>query len=437
MFGRIRFSLLLMTTMAVIGDALLMPFYPQFFAEQFNIIDPKSSGIYLAAICFTVMWAFPFWAHVAKKIPTLFIMVVTQALAGIFALSCYWVESWPLFWCLSLAMFVCKAGYLLIYPLLMQLEAEENHARVIGIVSIIIHFGAILGALLGGTILQLTNVSKVYWIMATSDFIAMFCCIYLWRNFGIHLQMNQVVIDPALEISETPSVDKPVRSWRVYQLGLVMLFFYFGANVTCPFFVSFWQSISLQQSTLWSGVIYSIPGIMALCVLWATRKKNIQIPSILTLSSVLLISVLGYALQNIATEVSIILGRIIFGIGIYYASIYLELLIFHGGNKDAYATDVSRVYFFQSLGVMLSSYCAGILVDHTNLQATYYVGAFFLMITAVAFWLMKSHLIVSHAAHQQSKEKSIIPSPSPSPSPSSLITSQSSPIEFKGVAHDA
>lgn len=140
-----------MTTMAVIGDALLMPFYPQFFAQRFGVDNPQSSGIYLAAICCTVMLAFPLWAALAKKIPTIFIMLATQAAAGLLALSCYWIESWTWFWFLSLAMFMCKAGYLLIYPLLMQLEAEENHARIIGIVSVIVHFGAILGALIGGS----------------------------------------------------------------------------------------------------------------------------------------------------------------------------------------------------------------------------------------------------------------------------------------------
>ena len=420
MLGKIRFSLLLMTTMAVIGDALLMPFYPQFFAQRFGVTDPKSSGIYLAAICFTVMWAFPVWAHLAKKVPTLLIMFVTQALAGLFALSCYWAQSWFLFWCLSLTMFTFKAGYLLIYPLLMQLEPEKNHARIIGIISIIIHFGAILGALVGGTVLQITEVSKIYWIMAGSDFIAMFFCLYLWRRYGLNLQACHA--EP--EIQSSVDEKRPAaRSWRPYQLGLVMLFFYFGANVTCPFFVSFWQSISKHQSTLWSGVIYSIPGIMALCVLWLTRKKNIAIPTMFTLSSVLLISFAGYALQNIATEASVIIGRIIFGIGIYYASIYLELLIFHGGDKDAYATDVSRVYFFQSLGVVFSSYCAGVLVGHTNVQMTFYVGSVFLILTAVTFWLMKPYLISSGS---ESPENA-------SPQP---IINQQAFIELKGARHD-
>lgn len=421
MLGRIRFSLLLMTTMAVIGDALLMPFYPQFFAQRFGVTDPKSAGIYLAAICFTVMWAFPAWAHLAKKIPTLLIMFATQALAGLFALSCYWAQSWVLFWCLSLGMFTFKAGYLLIYPLLMQLEPEKNHARVIGIVSIIIHFGAILGALLGGTILQVTEVSKIYWIMAASDFIAMFFCLYLWRSFGLKLQANDTIPEPQLVLDTIHHSHPPARSWRAYQLGVVMLFFYFGANVTCPFFVSFWQSISNEQSTLWSGAIYSIPGIMALCVLWVTRKKNIAIPTVFTLSSVLLISLMGYALQNIATEVSVIVGRIIFGIGIYYASIYLELLIFHGGNKDAYATDVSRVYFFQSLGVVFSSYCAGVLVDHANVQMTFYVGSFFLVLTAFAFWMMKPFLISEGGESSENTEQQ---------------SAQQALIEFKGVRHD-
>ncbi|MES2674656.1 MAG: MFS transporter [Pseudomonadota bacterium] len=422
----IRYLLLIMTTMAVIGDALLMPFYPQFFAERFGVHNPQSAGNYLAAICFTVMLAFPFWAHLSKKIPTLFIMFGTQAVAGILALLCYRVESWPLFWFLSLAMFMCKAGYLLIYPLLMQLESETHHARTIGMVSVIVHFGAILGALVGGIVLQITEASEIYCLMAASDFVAMFCCVYLWRNFGE--QFNLKKISPNPDSNEpVPLAKKPVRSWRVYRLGAVMLFFYFGAYITCPFFVSFWQSISTRQSTVWSGMIYAIPGLMALCVLWFTRKKNIKIPTLLTLGSALAISIIGYALHNIATEAAVIIGRIIFGVGIYYASIYLELLIFHGGDKNAYATDVSRVYFFQSLGVLLSSYSAGILVEHTNLQASFYVGSFFLMITMIIFWFMKSHLIPKRFAAQE-----ILPPPAPT----AYKPEQPALIDFKGVSHD-
>ena len=402
----IRFSLLLMTTMAVIGDALLMPFYPQFFAQRFGVSDPKIAGIYLAAICFTVMLAFPILANLSKRVPGILIMLVTQACAGIFALLCYWVESWPLFWCVSLAMFVCKAGYLLIYPLLMKLEPEENHSRTIGIVSVIVHFGAIFGALVGGTFLQITEVSEIYLIMAATDFIATAGCFYLWKNFSVQLNDNDSGMQPAIDLENKVQKQNKTNSWRTYRLGVVMLFFYFGANITCPFFVSFWQSISLHQSTLWSGTIYAVPGMVALCVLWFNRKSNIQIPSAFTLSSALLISVAGYALQNVATELSVIIGRIIFGVGIYYASIYLELLIFHGGERDAYAIDVSRVYFFQSSGVMLSSYCAGILVDHTNLHTPFFVGSFFLALTATTFWLMKSHLIPNHLSQQLDSEES-------------------------------
>lgn len=422
----IRHLLLLMTTMAVIGDALLMPFYPQFFAERFGVHNPQSAGNYLAAICFTVMLAFPFWAHLSKKIPTLFIMFVTQALAGILALLCYWVESWPLFWFLSLAMFMCKAGYLLIYPLLMQLECEKHHARTIGMVSVIVHFGAILGALVGGIVLQITDASEIYCLMAASDFVAMFCCVYLWRNFGEQFNLKRIARNPDNHDHIQPS-KKPVRSWRVYRLGAVMLFFYFGAYITCPFFVSFWQSISTHQSTAWSGTIYAIPGMMALSVLWFTRKKNIQIPSLLTLGSALTISIIGYALQNIATEVAVIIGRIIFGVGIYYASIYLELLIFHGGDKNAYATDVSSVYFFQSLGMLLSSYSAGVLVDHTNPQAAFYVGSFFLAVTFIIFWLMKSHLIQNMLPPQAILQP---------PIPIADKPEQPSLIDFKRATHD-
>ena len=46
----LRRALIGMTLLAVLGDSLLMPFYPQYFAERFGELRSRV-GLYLAAVC--------------------------------------------------------------------------------------------------------------------------------------------------------------------------------------------------------------------------------------------------------------------------------------------------------------------------------------------------------------------------------------------------
>ncbi|MFC6477611.1 hypothetical protein ACFQDN_15350 [Pseudomonas asuensis] len=62
----LRFCLIAMTALAVIGDNMLIPFYPQYFASRFEDPRPEQVGAYLAAICVIVMFAFrcgPGWPN--------------------------------------------------------------------------------------------------------------------------------------------------------------------------------------------------------------------------------------------------------------------------------------------------------------------------------------------------------------------------------------
>jgi hypothetical protein len=57
----LRRALIGMTLLAVLGDSLLMPFYPQYFAERFGELRSEQVGLYLAAVCLVAMLALPLW----------------------------------------------------------------------------------------------------------------------------------------------------------------------------------------------------------------------------------------------------------------------------------------------------------------------------------------------------------------------------------------
>src|SRR5690606_8380720 len=116
-----------LTAVAVVSDTMLIPFYPRFFDVAFGIGDPRHVGYYLAAVCLTVMLGFPAWAHVARRIDTLRLLVYTQLAAGVLSVVCAWAPSLAVFWLVSLAMVAFKASYLLIYPLIMSREPPRRH----------------------------------------------------------------------------------------------------------------------------------------------------------------------------------------------------------------------------------------------------------------------------------------------------------------------
>jgi hypothetical protein len=66
-----RRVLLTLTTLAVVGDAVLLPFYPQYFASRFGVNDASLVGNYLAAMCLVVMLALPAWAALARRVDLL------------------------------------------------------------------------------------------------------------------------------------------------------------------------------------------------------------------------------------------------------------------------------------------------------------------------------------------------------------------------------
>ena len=119
------------------------------------------------------MIAFPFWAYVSKKIAELNILVYTQCIAGVLALCCFWTTSYVNFWILSLVMILFKGSYLLVYPYILKIITKKEHPGTIGLLSVVVHLGGILGAVIGGLTVDLIDASYIFIIMALGDFIQM------------------------------------------------------------------------------------------------------------------------------------------------------------------------------------------------------------------------------------------------------------------------
>ncbi len=369
-----------MTLVAVVSDYLLHPFYPQFFELRFGITNPKNVGYYFAALCFMVMIAFPFWAYISKKVSELNILVYTQAIAGILALYCYTTTSYINFWIVSLIMVLFKGSYLLVYPYILKIITKEEHPSTIGLLSVVVHLGGILGAVIGGVTVDYINPSSIFLIMAAGDFIQMTMSAYLIRSkkYATDLITNEA----ELEEKETTVIPKGF----ILKLGIITMILYFSDFLIRPFFSLYWESLSVYKTKLVSGTIYAIPGFVALVTLWVNNKRESQ--GYKGIINALCIGAIGLILQGIPMEGSVIIGRIIYGWAIYQGVVKFDILLFELSTPTAYAIDYSKIHFFQNLGVLLASLNVGIIVDTFGLQMPFSVALAGFSITLILYFFV-------------------------------------------------
>lgn len=382
MNGVLKFVLVAMIAVSVVSDSMLLPFYPQFFDAAFSVSDPHHVGFYLAAVCLAVMLAFPVWAAVGKRVPVLRLLIYTQFAAGVLSLACYRAESLWEFWLVSLLMMTFKASYLLIYPFVLSLEDKPKHAGTIGLLSVIVHLGAILGVSVGGFVLQFLEPRQTFLLMSIGDFLQMAVCFFLMAKAAVPEGHG---VRHAGQEHPLESAGKGV----VYKLCLVMLLYYFGAYLIRPFFSRYWESVSVWNGEIISGLVFAIPGIMALLALCLGKFLRGNYDAAYdSIVPVMFMGVAGLLLQAYPHEAMVLLGRCLFGWSLFKATVRLDALLFELSTPETYAADFSKIYFFQSLGVLVASSAAGSIVALHGLQFPFIAGAIGLALTAFLYVLL-------------------------------------------------
>jgi DHA1 family multidrug resistance protein-like MFS transporter len=351
-----RAFLVLMTAIAVVGDALLHAFYPQYFAAVFGISDPIRVGLYVASCSLGVLLAFPIWALLSKKVPVLRLLIATQSVACVLALCSFATTSLERFWFVSLAMMVFKASYLLIYPYVMSLEDKSKHLQTIGLLAFVVYFGHILAALAAGFVFQYLGPRALFLAMAAGDALQTALCVSVigTRAFSVRRapRHQRAPISPA-----------SAPRWFLYKLGLVMFSLYFSAYLTEPFFSQYWEESSSLGNRVVSGIVFAIPGIAALAALIMNARGSSRGREPLSMTSLLALTIVGLAFQLSGQPVLIVAGRFVYGWALFQVMVRLDLLVFRVGSPENYAVDFSRVNLFQGLGVMFASSLAGSAVQ--------------------------------------------------------------------------
>ena len=383
---KLKHCLILLTIVAVMTDTMLLPFYPQFFSSAFDMHSSEHVGFYIAACCFTVMLAFPLWATLAKHVNELHLWATTQIIAGCLGLYCYYTTSLMEFWIASQLMLAFKSSLLLIYPFVMRLEEKDKQLSIAGLFSVLVHFGGIGGALLGGIVLQGFNPKDMFLIMPASDAFQVMVCIYLIVKLKVSFKARAPE-EPAHTQPDTNSGNKGF----LVKLGLISLVFYFSAHLISPFFTIYWQTVSSWNSAFLSAIVYAIPaGIALACLAWGhfkpSKHSNVKI-----INQALLIGFLGLLLQGSQETWPVIFGRCLFGYALYQITVRLDLILFNVSRPEHYASDYSKMHIYQNIGVISASFAIGFITEHLSPSQPFFMAMAGFVLTAILFsWAFKS-----------------------------------------------
>ena len=381
----LRLALILLTVISVVCDTLLLPFYPQFFASEFAISNATIIGLFVANCCITVMVALPLWAKVAKKYNELALWLITQVIAAGFGVLCYFATTAWEFWLYYQLMLVLKASYLLIYPFALRLEQQTKHLSIIGLFSVLMHFGAIGGALIGGYFFSLGEPRYALLLSSAGDMVQVLLCAYLMYSLKTGIYQQAIT-------TETPRARTPYFIWQFCFLSVVV---YFSAFLIRPFFTTHWQALSAQSSTFQSAVVYAIPAFAALLMLIFNHvRHHLPLPMLsrsTTLLCALILGAVGLYLQAQESVGLVILSRVLYGFALFQVMVLLEVMLFAKSEPAHYGSDFAKVHIAQNIGVILASLLVGMSVEHLSTMVVFYFAAIgFASLAFILLWRVKA-----------------------------------------------
>lgn len=382
-----RDLLIASTAIAVVTDAVLIPFYPRLFAEAFAVDDPRHVGVYLAATCVIVMLVLPLWARLERRWSAPELLCVGQLGAGSLALASSLMTDLRWFWACSLTMIVFKASYLLVYPYLMRHEPKARRANTIGLLTVIVHLGGIVGATIGGWVLEHHDPRRAFWVMAAGDFVMMGVSLDLVRRLRVSAARPPAA-GPPDRAKPTANADAsqaelgagPRRLPALVELGGLMALVYLSVFILRPFFVEYWGTRSVWSSDLISGWVFAVPAFASLAALAAQHRGWTRPRSLATLLATMALGALG---QAAPWPAMILVARFVCGWATFRAFVELDTRLFEISPPARYAEDFSRMNLCQQGGVLIAFWTAGAAVSLGGLAQPIYIAAFGLFVSAM------------------------------------------------------
>lgn len=376
----VRLFLLIIIFMAVTADSALLPYYPRLFETYLEIKNPEIVGNYLVMLSVVVMLSMPIWVLISRKFDFLKLLIVSQIGAGLFAFLSVGFDMPFTFFLFSLLMVMLKASYLLIYPFILENQEKEMYAKTIQIFTVLIYLGGVLGAILGGGVIDSFPVQNVFYVMGSIDFIQAAICIALILYFPkIESKRHE-------DNTGDGSKEKLSLKGKFLVISAGILMFYIGSFAMRPFFVEYWSKVSPSfNGSVISGLVYAIPAVMALCSVYLNSKNRLS--RWRKLHTCLLILSLTSFLQTSDLPILIIVSRIVFGWALFQASVSLEWLAYTSRDVANHKGTYVVINYAQNIGVIIAYYLAGWGVKHYDSMMPLLLSAVFFLVLFFVFYI--------------------------------------------------
>lgn len=341
--------------LAVLADSMLIPFYPQFFEKVYRENSLLITGIFIAVCRLAMIISFPFWSWLTKKINPLKILTFTQGGAGIICILCSFATTLQYFFLCTIIIELLKSSYLLIYPYLIKTSEKEKRAAAISGISIILNFGIVISTLLGGYFIEYLQPRYILIAVGCMDILQMLISRYiLFKNFSIE------------ETETAPEPDNSFGSMREFiLLCAITLLFYFAMVIIRPYYTLFlMDTYGSSISITMAAFIFIIPNIVALLIAPFTVKLTGSYPIHLLLIACCGLMIIGTGMQIFpGVQQVMIIGRIIYGIGMFVCEVIVDMMIFNLCNNKNIYKYYSYVNVVQSVSVLLAPLFAASLIS--------------------------------------------------------------------------
>jgi MFS transporter, DHA1 family, multidrug resistance protein len=362
---------------ALVADALLAPFYPQFFERTFAADGVVTAGLYVALCRVAVAVSLPLWTRWTRRVSPLALVARAQVIAGVAALGCAVAPSLHWFMALTFIAEAARAAYLLLYPALFDAAPAEKRGAVVARVAAAFHAASLIAAFSGGILLEHASGRIMLVVAAAADFLQLACVVRA-------IPASKPAPPPAAPPTATTVASPAMRAARRRLLLLCALTFLSTCSFVLlrPHFTTFLSAEIAPGAPLWLlGVVFVVPSAVAVLVMpfgsRIARSSRLGLYAVLALA-VMALTALG---QIAATALfALIAVRVVYGVAVYVIDIAVDHAALTG-DGDTYG-QFGFVAAVQNVAIVIAPLAAAWLVDGIGWSALFATAA--LLSTAAA-----------------------------------------------------
>ncbi|APR84277.1 Siderophore related permease [Minicystis rosea] len=355
---------------AAVADALLAPFFPQFFAQSFGDRSWSTPALYIMVCRVAVALGMPLWARMAQRTSPVKLLAVAQGAAGVLGLLSSQARDVRTFMILAFLTEACRSSYLLVYALLVRCTPEEKRGVAIGWVVVVVNLAAMLSAVVAGLMLERLGARSAVILAAVADFVQM--AILLWGFKG--------AVGATLE--DEPAGEKSGGDAGLLLLCAIAFLSAFGVVLLRPYFTEYVAQAVAPGLPLWVlGAIFVIPNAMALAVLPLAERVTVSARPHLLLIIAFGSLAAGALLQGFSRSV-LALGaaRAVYGFSLALTDVTVDFAVLSSA-RDALGR-FGYVSASQSVAIIFAPLAAGYVADHHGFRALFAFAAVVALLAA-------------------------------------------------------